>query len=288
MVRQAIFLCALAGLFVVVGGCDPEPAAITVDKAELVARDGVEPKAIEILYRASKYLQQAKTFKFQADVTRDVILYDGVRVQFSGISKVTVQRPNKLQASFDGDERSRRSYFDGETLTICSLTRNTYAQAKISGTIDEAIDFVFETFGFSIPLADLVYADPYAVLIENVDKGYFVGQHKIDGVLCDHLVFQQEQIDWQIWIEADDTPLVRKLVITYKTEEGCPEYEAVLSHWKLNPSVGDADFKFTPPMSVKKIEFLPLDKIYVVEEESQADGIEEVDVIVEEVEAKKP
>ncbi|KKL04573.1 hypothetical protein LCGC14_2614720, partial [marine sediment metagenome] len=197
MVRQAIFLCALAGLFVVVGGCDPEPAAITVDKAELVARDGVEPKAIEILYRASKYLQQTKTFKFQADVTRDVILYDGVRVQFSGISKVIVQRPNKLQASFDGDERSRRSYFDGETLTICSLTRNTYAQAKISGTIDEAIDFVFETFGFSIPLADLVYADPYAVLIENVDKGYFVGQHKIDGVLCDHLVFQQEQIDWQ-------------------------------------------------------------------------------------------
>ncbi len=270
MVRQAIFLCALAGLFVVVGGCDPEPAAITVDKAELVARDGVEPKAIEILYRASKYLQQAKTFKFQADVTRDVILYDGVRVQFSGISKVTVQRPNKLQASFDG-----------ETLTICSLTRNTYAQAKISGTIDEAVDFVCETFGFSVPLADLVYADPYAVLIENVDKGYFVGQHKIDGVLCDHLVFQQEQIDWQIWIEADDTPLVRKLVITYKTEEGCPEYEAVLSHWKLNPSVSDADFKFTPPANVEKIEFLPLDKIYAEEEESQADGTEEV-------EAKKP
>ena len=29
----------------------------------------MEPKAIEIIYRASKYLQQAKTFKFQADVT---------------------------------------------------------------------------------------------------------------------------------------------------------------------------------------------------------------------------
>jgi len=170
MLRYAIFFCVLAGLLVVVGGCDPEPAAITVDKAELVARDGVEPKANEIIYRASKYLQQAKTFKFQADVTRDVILYDSVRVKFGGVSKVTVKRPNKLQAVFEGDERSRRSCFDGETLTICSLTRNIYAQAKVAGTIDEAIDFVFEKFGFSIPLADLVYSDPYAVLMENVDR----------------------------------------------------------------------------------------------------------------------
>ncbi|MCD4825377.1 MAG: DUF2092 domain-containing protein [Phycisphaerae bacterium] len=281
MVRQAIFLCILAGLLVAVGGCNPQPAAITVDKAELIARNGVEPKAIEIIYRASKYLQQAKTFKFQAYVTRDVILYDGVRVQFSGVSKVTVKRPNKLRAYFEGDERSRRSYFDGETLTICSLTRNIYAQAKISGTIDKAIDFVFEAFGFSIPLADLVYSDPYAVLIENVEKGHFVGRHKVDGVVCDHLVFQQEMIDWQVWIEADKTPLVRKLVITYKKEEGYPEYEAVLSNWKLNPSVSDADFKFTPPANVEKIEFLPLDKIYVEEEESQTDEVEEV-------EAKKP
>ncbi len=275
MTRQAIFFCALAGLLVAAGGCGPKPAAITVDKTELVARDGVEPKAIEIIYRASKYLQQAKTFKFQADVTRDVILYDGVRVQFGGVSKITVQRPNKLRAIFDGDERSRRSYFDGETLTIHSLTHNIYAQAKMSGTIDDAIDFVFETFGFSIPLADLVYADPYAVLIENVDKGYFVGRHKVNGVVCDHLAFQQDLIDWQVWIEADKTPLVRKIVITYKTEEGCPEYGAVLSHWKLNPLVSDADFKFTPPANVKEIEFLPLDKIYGAEAESQANEIEE-------------
>ncbi|MDP8249223.1 MAG: DUF2092 domain-containing protein [Candidatus Tritonobacter lacicola] len=277
MVRQTISLCALTGLLVVAGGGVSEPAATVIDKAEPVARDGVEPKANEILYRACTYLQQAKTFQFQADVTRDVILYDGVRVQYGGVSKVTVQRPNKLRAIFNGDERSRRSYFDGEILTIYSLTRNNYAQAKIPGTIDEAIDHVFETFGFSVPLADLVYADPYSVLIENVNEGHFIGRHKIDGVVCDHLAFQQELIDWQIWIETDKTPLVRKVVITYKTEEGCPEYEAVLSHWKLNPSVRDADFEFTPPADVAKIEFLPCDEGSGEEEESQAVGAEEAE-----------
>jgi hypothetical protein len=287
MLRKIIFFCVLTGLLVVAGGEDPRLTAIKADKAKLVTRDDVAPKAAEILQRASKYLQQAKAFKFQANVTRDVILYDGVRVKFGGVSKVTVKRPNKVRAIFDGDERSCRSYFDGETFTICSLTRNSYAQAEVPGIIDDAIDFVFETFGFSVPLADLIYSDPYAVLMENVDKGYFVGKHKVDGVLCDHLAFQQEEIDWQIWIEVGKTPLIRKVVITYKTEEGHPEYQATLSNWKLNPSVSDADFKFTPPPNVKKIEFLPLDKIYVEEEDSQVDEIEEVDVTVEEVEAKK-
>lgn len=277
--RQAIFLCALTGLLVVSGECAPEPEPIKIDKAKLVVREGVEPKANKILYQASKYLQQAKTFKFQANVTRDVILYDDLRVQFGGVSNVTVQRPNKLRAIFNGDERSRRSYFDGETITIHSLTRNIYAQAKKPGTIDEAIDFVFETFGFAIPLADIVYADPYAVLMENIDQGYFVGKHKINGVMCDHLAFRQELIDWQIWIEADETPLIRKLVITYKTEKGSPEYEAVLSNWKLNPKVKDEDFKFTPPPNVEKIEFLPLDKVHVEE-------VEDEDLMVEEVEEK--
>ena len=261
MVRQTIFICALSGLFVAGGWCASKPVAITVATAGLVAKDGVEPKANEILYRSSDYLKQAKTFQFRADIKRDIMLDDDIRVQFGGVSNVTVQRPNKLRVIFNGDELSRRSYFDGKSLTIYSLSRSVYAQKKIPGTIDNAIDFVFEKFGFSVPLADLVYADPYAILIENVDKGYFVGQHKVDGVVCDHLVFQQDLIDWQIWIEAGKTPLVRKLIITYKTEEGSPEYEAVLSNWQLNPSVSDADFKFTPPAGVEKIEFLPFGKL---------------------------
>jgi hypothetical protein len=265
MIRQVIFICALTGLL---AGCSSTPQAIDLSqvKGKIVPRPGVAPKANEILFQAGQYLKAAKTFKFKAKITRDILLDDDIRVQFGGVSNVTVQRPNKLRAIFNGDERSRRTYFDGETLTLYSLSRKTYVQKKITGTIGNAIDFIFEKFGFAIPLADIVYPNPYAILIENVDKGYFVGQHKIDGTLCDHLVFQQDLIDWQIWIEAGEAPLIRKLLLTYKTEEGNPEYEAVLSNWKLNISLSDADFKFIPPAGVEKIEFLPIDRVYGPEE----------------------
>lgn len=268
MKKQAVFLGILAGLLMLVGsGCTSLPIAPKVDKTMLVEKVGVEPKANELLYRACEYLKQAKTFKFQADITRDVTLYDGLQVDFGGVSNITVERPNKLRAIYNGDERSRRSYFNGKQLTIYSLARNVYAQADVKGNIDAAIDYVYENFGFTVPLADLVYADPYAVLIENVDEGFFIGQHKVNGILCDHLAFQQELIDWQVWLEAGDTPFVRKVVITYKTEADNPEYEAELSHWEFNPSVSESDFEFEPPEGAEKIEFLPKPNVGTLEEE---------------------
>ena len=280
MMRHAIFLFALAAL-VLTSGCEPGP--VTVADGDVVAKDGVDPKANHLLLRASEYLRQAKTFQFQAEIRRDVIMYDELPVEFGGVSKVTFERPNRLHAAFVGDERSRESFYNGKTLTIYSTLHHFYSQIPIEGTIGDAIDHLHERFGFSVPLADLVYENPYAVLIENVEKGFFVGQHKIDGVLCDHLAFQQEGIDWQIWIEADETPLMRKIVITYKSEAGSPEYEAKLSHWKLNLGVRDSQFEFTPPAGSEKIEFLPLEDAYDFDEDEE---VEEIDVTVQEVEAK--
>lgn len=278
MIRHMICFLALASLLVGVVGCDPPP--IKVNQAELTAKPGVEPKANEVLFKMSEYLKQCKTFKFQADITRDSFFHDGLRVEYGGHMQATIKRPNMLKAVFDGDERSRRSWFDGKTISIFSVKRNMYAQAEIPGTIDQAIDYTFETFGFSVPLADLVYADPYEILTENVDKGFYIGQHKIDGVLCDHLAFQQEQIDWQVWIEAGDRPLLRKLIITYKTEEDAPEYRAQLSNWELNPAIRDAEFKFQVPAGAEKIEFLPIEK-------QDIEDVVDVEVIeVDEVEAK--
>ena len=271
MIRNPLIICALAGLL---AGCvsTPKPLNIAKLEKELKTPPGVEAKANAVLYQASEFLKAAKTFKFQAEITRDVIFFDEVRVHLSGVSNVTVQRPNKLRAIFEGDEKSRKSYFDGETLSMYSVTRGFYAQKKIPGTIDNAIDFIFDKFGFTVPIADLAYADPYAILIENIDEGHFIGKHKVDGVLCNHLAFQQDSIDWQVWVEDSDTPWVRKMIITYKSEEGSHEYEAKLSNWEFNPSVSESDFLFTPPAGADKIEFIPVDDI------NGPDAIIEVDI----------
>ena len=111
-------------------------------------------------------------------------------------------------------------------------------------------------YGISVPIADLVYSDPYQSLIDRVVSGYEIGLHSVEGVPSHHLVFSQESIDWQIWVEDGAQPVPRKLVITYKNEPGSPQYTAILSEWNFKPRVSDQYFKFQPPPGSDEIEFL--------------------------------
>jgi len=67
--------------------------------------------------------------------------------------------------------------------------------------------------GTVIPLADFLYANPYEHLMGSVQRGVYLGIHEAAGVPCHHLSFEQETIDWQLWIDAGKEPLPRKLVI---------------------------------------------------------------------------
>ena len=48
--------------------------------------------------------------------------------------------------------------------------------------MDEALDWVFEQTGTVVPLADFLYADSYARLMEDVQRGVYLGIHEAAGV----------------------------------------------------------------------------------------------------------
>ena len=122
--------------------------------------------------------------------------------------------------------------------------------------IDATLDLLFEKFGLTVPVADFVYAEPHRVLAENAEYASALGVHGCAEARCHHLVFVQEAIDWQIWIEAGPRPVPRKLVIDYKTAPGSPQYEARLSGWDFNPRAAESAFEFHPPPTAGLIEFL--------------------------------
>jgi hypothetical protein len=122
--------------------------------------------------------------------------------------------------------------------------------------IDEAVDEVFDKYGFSVPIADLIYKDPYLALIENAESGFLVGRPLIGGKPTFHLAFTQKTVDWQIWIEDGSRPLPLKLLITYKNEFGSPQYTATLSSWNLQARLSESFAEFHPPAGSHKIEFL--------------------------------
>ena len=118
------------------------------------------------------------------------------------------------------------------------------------------IDELHERFGIDQPLSDFLFSDPYKVLTEHVQRGTYVGLHHVGKVQCHHLAFQQRRLDWQIWIDAGENPLPRKLLITFKRQAGEPQFTALLHRWDVNPSLADDTFQFQPPTDLKKVDFL--------------------------------
>ncbi len=222
------------------------------------AKPQIEAQADRLLREMSEYLQSASEFTFRSDITYDEVLSSGQMIQYGGTNTVSVRRPDRLRATFNGDERKSRVFYDSRTITILDAIRNVYAVTKVPRKIDSAVDLVFEKYGFSVPIADLVYSDPYKVLMQEAQSGFVVGQHMVDGTKCNHLAFSQEEIDWQIWIQDGPRPVPRKLLITYKNEPGCPQYTARLSGWDFKPHLSDHSFTFHAPEGADEIEFLPI------------------------------
>ncbi len=116
------------------------------------------------------------------------------------------------------------------------------------------MDAALERTGMVIPLADFLYSDVYGRLMGSVQRGVYLGIHDVAGTPCHHLSFQQETIDWQLWIDAGPEPLPRKLVIAYKTEDDVPQYQVTIRKWNLAAQVPDAMFRFEPPAGARKVE----------------------------------
>ena len=153
-----------------------------------------------------------------------------------------------------GDTLNRAAWYDGRTVTVLDKEHNVYATIEAPATIDATFDKLEDEYGVVLPLADLLYADPYAVLMAGVTYGRYLGLHQAAGVECHHLAFSQERIEWQVWIDAGDKPLPRKLVISYVQEPGEPQYSAVIRRWNLESKVPDGLFTFEAPEGAQKID----------------------------------
>lgn len=219
---------------------------------------GIEPQADRILRGMSDYLKTNQEYTFHAEITYDAVLANGQNIQYGGASDVSVCRPDKLHVEYRGDERQSQVVFDGSTITLCDLAANVYSVMAVPPQIDAAIDQVFEKYGISVPIADMIYSDPYRILTEEVQAGFLVGRHAVDGIPCHHLAFSQEQIHWQIWIEDGPRPVPRKLVVTYIEEEGWPQYTARFTRWDFQPNHSEQYFRFHPPAGADQIDILPI------------------------------
>jgi len=242
-ILAALALCPLAGA--------QEPAA--GPPAAPPARS-VEARADQELKRMGEFLAKLPHFALEAEETFDELPDGELRRQLTNLRRVAVERPNHVAADATGDTLNRAAWYDGRTVTFLDKEHNVYATIEAPATIDATFDKLTDEFGVVLPLADLLYSDPYAVLMAGVTYGRYLGIHQAAGASCHHLAFSQATIEWQIWIDAGEKPLPRKLVISYVDEPGEPQYTAVIRRWNLESAAPEGLFTFEVPEGAQKIE----------------------------------
>ena len=214
----------------------------------------VEPRADELVRKMSDLLTSSKAFALEAEEVYDEVPEDLPRIQLTSRRHVALRRPDRLAGTAAGDAINRSVWYDGKTVSVLDDAQNVYVRMDVPPTVDEAMDTALERTGMVIPLADFLYSDVYDRLMGSVERGVYLGIHDVGGIPCHHLAFQQETIDWQLWIDAGPQPLPRKLVIAYKTEDEVPQYEVTIRKWNLAADVPDSLFEFQPPPGAKKVE----------------------------------
>ena len=214
----------------------------------------VESRADELVRAMSDRLAKADVLAFEAEEVYDEVPEQSPRQQFTSRRTVVLRRPNRLTGDANGDAIHRSFYYDGKTFSAFDKEQNVWASGTVPPTIDEALDWVFDQTGTVLPLADFLYADVYAHIMDSVQRGVYLGIHDVGGVPCHHLSFEQATIDWQLWIDAGAEPLPRKLVIAYKTEDEVPQYSVTIRKWNLKAKVPDQLFTFVAPEGATRVD----------------------------------
>ncbi|HEX7835989.1 MAG TPA: DUF2092 domain-containing protein [Kofleriaceae bacterium] len=243
-----------AGVALAAAALQPRPAA----EADPAAQGAIDPKADALLRKMSTDLADIKAFRFEADHVMEVVTRQGEKIQSVAESTIWVQRPNKLRTDRMGPLGGATVYYDGKALSVYGKRDNLYATAKAPNTIDATIDFARDQLSIDAPGADLLYSNPYTVLMEDVVSGRYMGMEPVGNRMCHHLAYRGHETDWQLWIEDGPRALPCRFVINSKTVTGSPEYTVALSSWQAAPAFPPETFAFTPPRDAGKIDFVAL------------------------------
>ena len=234
---------------------------ITTANVPVKSAESIDPDATQILQSMSSYMAETKAFSVDTDIDFEVVAKNGQKLKFISSGKVVLQRPNKFQIRRKGTIADAEFLFDGETLTVYGKKNNVYAQFNVSGTIDDAIRAFELNTGIPTPGADLLFNDVYTILSSGVESSTYVGTTQIDGIECHHLAFREAEVDWQLWVQAGDTPLPMRYTITSKWVTGAPQYEIRLHNWNTNPQINDQQFTFLAPPGATQLETIPINEL---------------------------
>ncbi len=215
-----------------------------------------KPQPLDVIKKMAAYLRTLDRFAVRVERTTELILPTEQHLHADQSMVIAIQKPNRMRVDFQNISGGRQLFYDGQNFSLYTPEKNVYASAAAAPTLDDTLDLLATQYRISLPIADLLVANPESRLVQNITSELYVGRILVRGVVCHHLAFQTPDLDWELWIEEGPKPLPRRLVLTDKSVKGAPQMLADLSDWNLTPQFPADFFTFTPPQNAEKIKFL--------------------------------
>ena len=234
------------------------PMNLTAAPPAKQAKQAISEEASAALLRMGQTLR-AEKFSFQARTIRVYAGPNGEPLHIFHTLKITLRRPNKLLAEVTGDDGSSKLVFDGKTAVIYSAAQNKYASIAVpDGTIEEMLKEAVGRLGVDFPLADLLSEAPNKAFLSGVSSGRVVNTVTIDGVPHDHLFFTQPPgIELELWLSKNEQAWPARLIVTYRSLPGEPNFIALFSDWNFDVMPIDTDFVLQPPAGAEQVALKP-------------------------------
>jgi hypothetical protein len=216
---------------------------------------GSDERAAARLAAMANTLAKAPRLQTTIDANWDVTQPSGEKIEFGETRVMTMRRPDRLRVETTRRDGRRRVFvFDGTQLAVSDPDLKVYATEPRPGTLDAALDHLTEDLHMRMPLHELFAAD-LAKKLTSLGKARWVDADTIAGTATDHVLLRGDGTDLQVWIAKEGDALPRRIVITYRQEEGQPQFRASFTAWNLSPDVPDSLFAFTPAEGAEKISF---------------------------------
>ena len=195
----------------------------------------VDPLALSLLKRMSDTLASAKRFSFRSESILEIPCATGQFVTILSEGKVSVQRPDKIRASYTGETHSFDFFYDGKTVTAVAPNAKVFSTASAPDNIDDMLAGIRAETGIHFHSAPLLLSNSYAHLTRNLQSAVIVGPTHVHGVPCDHLAFRSTGVNWELWISSGRVALPYRLAATFTDEPNLPRKFITFSAWNLHP-----------------------------------------------------
>jgi hypothetical protein len=186
------------------------------------------------IQRVSDTLGRLQAFSVTTQETRERIGADGKPARITLTRQTIVRRPDRLHFKTTGDVQNE-AWYDGRNLTLASHKEKVFAQAPMPETLDRTLDAIAERYGIPLPLGDLLYTSPAHALIADTTTGGWVGRERVGDQDCDHVVFQDKGVNWELWIDANGLP--RRAQVEYPNTRRLRRADVLFTDWNLSPTI---------------------------------------------------